>query len=223
MANILIPSSGPDDWQRFLAKPDLQWRIGYSARTLAYCWEAASSLPTEVAAIMDQAFGPPTLLLAIPEHKTVLPGGTRESQSDIFTLVRHDRGLATYTIEGKVGEAFGETVADWSRSSSPGKIERLAYLCKMLGLTGCPPVIRYQLLHRTVSALIEADRFDASVAGMIVHSFSPDRRWFLDFAAFIRLLGGGDIEPGQARVVTTPSGRPLVLGWACGDQTYLQA
>lgn len=32
---ILIPSKGPDDLQQFLAKSDLQWATGYSARTLA--------------------------------------------------------------------------------------------------------------------------------------------------------------------------------------------
>lgn len=222
MSKILIPSSGPDDWKGFLAKPELHWRTGYSARSLAHCWEAARGIPPEVSSIMEQAFGVPELLFGVPEHKTTLPGGTRESQSDILALVRHSQGLAAYTIEGKVEEAFGETVADWNRAPSSGKVARLAYLCQMLGLPTCPPGVRYQLLHRTVSALIEAERFNASVAGMIVHSFSPERRWFEDFASFVELLGGGDIEPGQARVVTTPSGRPLALGWACGDQSFLR-
>jgi len=172
---------------------------------------------------MADAFDAPALLFAVPEHKTKLPGGTTESQSVILALVRHGRGLATYTIEGKVEETFGETVADWSRKPSAGKVERLAYLCMMLGLPTCPPAVRYQLLHRTVFALIEADRFDAPLAGMIVHSFSPGLSWFEDFAAFVRLLGGGEIEPGQVRVINTPSGRPLALGWACGDQSFLQA
>jgi hypothetical protein len=223
MTNILIPSSGPDAWKGFLAKPDLHWRTGYSARSLAHCWEAASGIPTEVADIMEAAFGAPMLLFGVPEHKTIIPGGTRESQSDILALVRHDRGLATYTIEGKVEEAFGETVADWSHNASAGKVERLSYLCEMLGLAVCPPAVRYQLLHRTVSALIEAERFNASLAGMIVHSFSPELRWFDDFATFIRLLGGGDIKPGEAKVINTPSGRPLALGWACGDQRFLSS
>ena len=223
MTKVLIPSSGPNDWKGFLAQPDLHWRTGYSARSLAHCWEAASGLPIEVADIMAGAFGAPMLLFAVPEHKTMLPGGTRESQSDIFALVRHERGLASYTIEGKVEEPFGETVADWSRNASGGKIERLSYLCSMLGLAECAPEVRYQLLHRTVSALIEAERFNASFAGMIVHSFSPACRRFEDFALFVKLLGGGDIQPGQAVVIDTPSGRPLALGWACGDQSFLRA
>ena len=31
MSKILTPSSGPDDWQQFLADPQKQWKRGYSA------------------------------------------------------------------------------------------------------------------------------------------------------------------------------------------------
>lgn len=221
MSKILIPTSGPASWKDLLKKPELHWKMGRSARTLAHCWEASAGIPGEVAAIMASALGTPELLLAVPEHKTPLPGGNADSQSDILALVRHPDGLAIYTIEGKVDEPLGDTVGEWTSNASAGRIERLSYLCAMLGLSECPTQIRYQLLHRTVSALIEAERFSATSAGMIVHSFSPHRRWFDDFAAFVRLLGGGDIQPGEAKVIHVPSGRPLVLGWACGDERFL--
>jgi len=80
MTKILIPSSGPEDWKQFLAKPDLHWAMGYSARTLAHAWEAQCGLPSEIAALTEVAFGPGELLFAVPEHKTPLPGGRRESQ-----------------------------------------------------------------------------------------------------------------------------------------------
>lgn len=223
MSKILIPSSGPNEWQRFLAKPDLQWRRGYSARTLAHSWEAAADIPDEVAEIMRSGFGDPELLFAVPEHKTALPGGQRESQSDILAVVRHEGGLATYTIEGKVDEAFGDLVGDWSKNASSGKAERLAFLCETLGIEDCPPTIRYQLLHRTASAIVEAKRFGASYAGMIVHSFSPERRWLADFQSFAALLGGGDIAPGEAVVIRNSVEVPLVLGWACGQAPFLEA
>jgi len=223
MSKILIPTSSPESWKDLLAQPELQWKLGRSARSLAHCWEAAGGIPGEVAAIMADAFGTPALLFAVPEHKTPLPGGSRDSQSDILALVRHEGGLATYTIEGKVNEPFGETVGEWSRNASAGRVERLSYLCSMIGLPDCPTEVRYQLLHRTVSALIEAERFNATSAGMIVHSFLPHRRWFEDFAAFVRLLGGGDIQPGEAKVIHVASGRPLVLGWASGGAQFLSA
>lgn len=222
MSKILVPSHGPDDWKQFLAQPELHWSKGYSARTMAYSWEAADTFPPEVKHLMDQAFGPGEHLFAVPEHKTALPGGERGSQADAFALVRHETGLATYTIEGKVDEPFGPTVGEWSVNASPGKIERLEYLCAMLGLSSCPSDVRYQLLHRTVSALTEADRFDAKLAGMIVHSFSPERRWFPDFARFGALLGC-EVEAGRAATVAVPSGKTLMLGWACGDQKFRDA
>ena len=222
MSNILVPSRGPDDWKQFLAQPDLHWSTGYSARTLAHSWEAATGAPPEVADLMAQAYGPGELLFAVPEHKTSLPGGERKSQSDVLALVRHERGLATYTIEGKVDEPFGPTVGEWGVNASPGKIERLEYLCFMLGLPSCPFDVRYQLLHRTASALIEADRFDAELAGMIVHSFSPERRWLAEFQRFAALIGC-EVEVGRTATITVPSGKLLMIGWACGDQKFRAA
>lgn len=222
MSKILVPSHGPDDWKKFLAQPDLHWSKGYSARTMAHSWEAANACPPEVADLMEKAYGPGELLFAVPEHKTALPGGERKSQSDALAIVRHSDGLATYTIEGKVDETFGPTVGEWSVNASPGKVERLEYLCMMLGLSVCPPDVRYQLLHRTVSALIEAHRFDAKLAGMIVHSFSPENRWLPDFIQFCDLLGC-EANVGQPAIVAMPSGKTLMLGWASGDQKFRDA
>lgn len=221
-SKVLVPSDGPDDWKRFLAQPDLHWATGYSARTLAYAWEAANGLPPEIAKLTVQAFGPSELILAIPEHKTVLPGGRRESQADVFILVRHPQGLATYTIEGKVDEPFGPTVGEWMIEASAGKSERLRYISELLGLSEIPPDIHYQLLHRTASALIEAERFDAKLAGMIVHSFSPTQRWRGAFERFAQLFGA-TAEGDAPMTLTVPSGRSLMLGWATGSQTFRSA
>lgn len=74
---IYVRSQGAADWQRYLAGPEKQWRKGYSARTLAHCWESAPAFPPEVAALFTQsgepAFASVELLLALPEHKVVLP------------------------------------------------------------------------------------------------------------------------------------------------------
>ncbi len=43
-------------------------------------------------------------------------------------------------------------------------------------------------LHRTASAIIEAKRFGAPHAVMLVHSFSPSRDWLSDYEAFATLL-----------------------------------
>lgn len=217
--SIFIPSSGPDSWRQFLAKPDLHWATGYSARTLAHAWESANGVPPEVAALLEPHVGAIEALVILPEHKTSLPGGTRESQSDVFFLARHAAGTLACAVEGKVDEPFGPTVAQQMADATPGRTERFDYLCGRLGLEGCPGHIHYQLLHRTVSALIEAERFDASHAAMIVHSFSPVAKWFDAYAAFVEMLGQ-TATPDAACLVEVPDGRPLLLGWAKGEQRF---
>lgn len=222
MTKVLIPSSGPNSWQQFLAQPSKQWVTGYSAKTIAHSWEAQPGWPPEIASMVEGVLGSTQMLLAIPEHKTPLPGGNRESQSDVFVLGRHTGGLVACTIEGKVNEAFGPTVAEQMKNASPGKHERLDYLCRSLGLVSCPDDIHYQLLHRTVSALIEADRFATNDAAMIVHSFSHENRWFDAFEKFANLLGA-TVGLNEPAVLTMKSGTRLILGWACGDPRHLQA
>ena len=136
----------------------------------------------------------------------------------MFLLARHEVGTVACTIEGKVDEPFGPTVAQQMTDASSGKTERLNFLCERLGLSGCPGEVHYQLLHRSVSALIEADRFAANRAAMIVHSFSPERRWFEAFARFVELLGGTPEADGPT-MVAVPGGT-LLLGWACGEQRF---
>lgn len=224
MPKIYFPSAGPDDWKRFLDKPELHWATGRSARTTAHAWEAAEGAPPEVEAVLGRALGPVRLLLAIPEHKTPLPGGSRDSQTDVFALFRTDAGLVAAAVEAKVEEPFGPLVSEWLAEASPGKTERLAHVCGRLGLdpSGVGD-LHYQLLHRTAAAVIEAERFHASTAAMVVHSFSPHRTGFDAFARFAARLGAPAAEPDRPAVVPAPGGAPLVLGWACGDPRFLTA
>ena len=219
MSRVLVPTSGPESWKAFVAQPELHWATGYSARTLAHSWEAAKGIPPEIHAVLEPHVGALDPLLVVPEHKTKLPGGRRESQSDVFLLGRHAAGTIACTIEGKVDEPFGPTVADQMAGASAGKTERFDYLCAMLGLAACPNHIHYQLLHRTVSALIEAELFCATHAAMVVHSFSPSSKWFEAYAAFVEMLGG-EAKLNSASVVEVPGDRPLVLGWARGEPRF---
>ena len=217
---IFVPSRGVASWQERLADPVKHWRTGFSARAMAYAWETAAGWPPEIAAILDAAFGPCTPLMVFPEWQTVLPGGQRNSQSDALVIASHAEGLVAASIEGKVDESFGPGVAEWRHGASAGKEERLAFLCQRLGITSDPGDLHYQLLHRTVSALIEAERFHATRAAMIVHSFSPERRWFDIFCRFVQRLGGeGDVS--RPIMVNVPGNVPLILGWACGEGRFL--
>lgn len=217
---IFVPSRGVSSWQERLADPVKHWRAGFSARAMAHAWESAGGWPPEVGALLDAACGQCTPLLVIPEWQTSLPGGQRNSQSDALVIASHANGLCVAAIEGKVDESFGPTVSDWRLAASDGKSRRLAFMCERLGIADDPGDLHYQLLHRTVSALLEAERFHASHAAMIVHSFSPERRWFDAFSLFVERLGGVP-NLGMPIAVNVPGAMPLVLGWACGEARFL--
>jgi len=228
--HIFIPTmNGADDWQKLLADPEKQWRTGFSARSLAYCWESADGFPSEVASLFSQsgvpAFQHVEALMAFPEYKVMMPPrGGHPSQNDLFVLAKSGDGqLMAITIEGKVSEPFGETLGEWKVKASNGKIERLAFIKEQLALTDeLPPNIRYQLLHRTVSAVIEANRFNASSAAMIVHSFNQNDLWFDDYQNFLALFGVQAIEPGRLFYLTVIQGIKLYSGWARGDERFLR-
>jgi hypothetical protein len=184
----------------------------------ALSWEAAQGLPPEIAGLLG---GSAELLLAIPEHKVALPGGRRESQCDVFALVRALDETIAIAVEAKVNEPFGPTVGEWMVDASKGKKERLRFICDVMGLGDPPPPeLRYQLFHRTASAILEANRFKTDGAAMIVQSFSRDHRWFPDFQAFAGLFGL-QAEPGRLLTHILPSGMPLMLGWAVGSDAFL--
>jgi hypothetical protein len=219
------PTHGPESWKQWLAQPDKHWKPGFSAWALAHAWEAAGGFPPEISALLATApdLAGAALLLAVPEYKVELPGGPRASQNDLLCVCRTKAGLATLAVEGKVDEPFGETLDEWRRDESRDKVKRLDYLTWTLGLKA--PVagtIRYQLLHRTASALIEAERFHATAAALIVHSFSPTQESLGDYRAFLGLFDktGG---VGQMVALGSPNGVRLWAGWAQGDAKYLKA
>src|SRR4051794_9847501 len=138
MPPIYIPTTGPHDWQWLLAKPGLHWKQDASAMALAYAWEDAKSWPPEVAAALEASrFGGLEPLLALPEHKVPLPGGTTPSQTDLLVIARRpERALVVIAVEGKAEEPFGDhTVADWRSTESDGREVRLRFLLDLLGLS----------------------------------------------------------------------------------------
>lgn len=192
MTLILVPTVGVEDWQRLLADPDLHWKPNYSAHSFAHCWQSAKGFPASVKRLFDSAGFFPGIeaLLVLPEHQVPLPGGNRPSQSDAWVLARWSSGLLSIAVEGKTAESFGPTLGEWTRNASPGKQARLSFLLQTLGLVQQPAGdIRYQLLHRTASALIEAKRFHAGNAVVLVHSFSTRNEGFADYSRFVGLFG----------------------------------
>lgn len=220
MSHIYIPALSAEQWAQFLAEPVKHWRQGYSARTLAYSWQEANGFPVEVESVLASIFPSAELLLALPEHKVPLPGGSRSSQNDIWILARSENQLISIAVEGKVSEPFGPTVQEWQTDLSAGKAKRIEYILSLLGISSVSDTTRYQLLHRTASAIIEAHRFNAAHAVMLVHSFSQSSEWFQDYAAFVSLMGGSAAEDSMVSVGSR-SGVSLHLAWVRGNAHYL--
>ncbi|MBZ0284933.1 MAG: hypothetical protein K8L97_29630 [Anaerolineae bacterium] len=161
-------------------------------------------------------------MLAFPEYKVPLPGGRAASQNDLFVLARdHQEQLMTIMVEGKVAEPFGLTLEAWHKADSSGKIERIQFILEQLQL---PSVIssdiRYQLLHRTVSVVIEAKRFHAKNAVMIVHSFSQKNQWFEDYQKVVALFEV-DAQLNKLVFLKRLGEIDLYSGWATGDERFL--
>ena len=227
MSRILAFTSVPEDWQKLLADPVKHWKSGFSAKTLAYSWEATGGFPEEVITSFAQCAEPllenTTPILAVPEFKVPLPGGKRASQNDIFVLARSTSGPISIMVEGKVNESFGPTLDEWLTDASSGKEERLNFLLSTLGLESTPAGInRYQLFHRAASAIITGEQYRAAACVLLIHSFSKVRTGWSDYQAFTRLFGV-EAEFGSLQRLGNNSSIPLFGVWVEGNPLYLKS
>jgi hypothetical protein len=213
------PLSKPEDVVRLLGKQEMHWKEKHSAYETAHSWFEAQDLPEAIRAILetDPIYADARLLKAFFEKKTALDElGRGPSQTDVLAILQISSGHAVVGVEGKVNEPFGDHVFQWN-DGSPSKTSRLSALTKRLGLeTNVVGGLRYQLVHRTVAALLEAQTIGAREAAMVVQSFSPDsvRAGFGDFQVFGAALGTPIVDPGTLSPPIDLDGIQLRLGWA---------
>jgi len=208
----------PEDVIPHLGSPS-HWQPGRSAKSAADLWFKSNDIPNSVARVLkgDEHFAGAKLLDAFLERGVDLGDGKQPSQTDVMAIVRIGDEIGILAVEAKVDETFGPTVDEWLREPESGtssRRARLEHLCKTLGLAASEVgSLRYQLIHRTASAVFEAKRYCSRQTAMLVQSFCPKRSWFEDYAAFVKAMGLGSTEPGK----TTPSkncdGVELRLGW----------
>lgn len=228
MKRIFVPTGSGSDWQRLLGRPRLHWKSGHSAMSAAACWEDSEPrLPAGISKVLD-ASGEESLqslemLVAIPEWEVELPPDGHPSQTDVLAIARNDLGLVILGVEAKVDEPFGPSLGEKRGNASVGQLERIAYLERELGCAS--PIgdrIRYQLLHRTVSAWLTARAFHAGTAVMLVQSFSPDSRWRDDFDSFVDAVGAIRLTADLFEITHSRSPR-LIIGWCEGAGKFLSA
>jgi hypothetical protein len=213
--HLHLPMRQPTDIIPHLGKGELHWKEGRSAHALCMSWAQVNAIPASVRRVLATHPGTARLELVdgFFERLVELGDGRQPSQTDLMAICSDEAGLLAMAVEGKVTETFGPTVKEW-RNGTPTKERRLENLCLTLSIgVKESDLLRYQLLHRTVSALREADRYKTSRAMMLVQSFCPKASGFADFARFTACLGFGSAEPDTIIGPNIVAGKQLFMAW----------
>lgn len=200
-----------NDWREIVG--DDKWRATRSAYELAHCWHQSGGLPSPIASALNasgyEALEGLSIDLCLVEKPVFLDTKNAPSMTDLMAYGKNANGDVIVTaVEGKASEPFASTVRVWVRGDGeattltslprPTRMNRLAFLCKHLGKTLSPESeLRYQLLHRTVSAVLEAQLHGAAAALVLVHAFGADAAGnFDDFSRFVREIGDREVREG---------------------------
>ncbi|MBX9897247.1 MAG: hypothetical protein K2Y17_05000 [Qipengyuania sp.] len=211
-----VPLRAPEDVIPHLGAPH-HWKQGRSAKHLIDSWWTANEIPASLKRLLDEApeWRNAVLIDAFAERCTSLEDSRpSHSQSDLLAIVGVGNGIAVLSIEAKVDEGFDRTVGEWIGDGSKGKALRLARLRALLGIEDrIVSELRYQLLHRTAAAVLEAKRYRTNQAAMIVQSWCPERSSLDDYSAFCRVLGIAVTECNKLTDPISLGDVGLRLGW----------
>ncbi len=221
----------PEAWKGLAGEG--KWVPSRSAYELAYSWHGANGIPPGIRAIFDRSGIPELsrlkLEIGFVEKPTFLDTALGPSMTDIMGYARNKAGEPVIlAVEGKATESFGLPVRSWVRGDlqqpaagvepRSSRVQRLGYLAKRLGLAAdVESPLYYQLLHRTVSAVMEAALHGAVCSVLLVHCFADtDDLNFQAYQAFLAALGAGDVRKDQLvgpLSVSAGEGIPLYALW----------
>lgn len=213
------PMTAPADVQPLLRDPEKHWKKGRSAYEAAYSWirageRAQGGLPASVRAVISAApeWANPEVVVGFFEHATALDTQHGPSSNDLMVVCGLATELGVLAVEAKAGESFGELIGDWNKTD--GKARRLSWACRLFNVNedACGH-LRWQLFHRTASALIEAKRFRAAHAIMVVHDFGFEPSWTDDYATFAETIGVRGARVGAISEPKVIDGTNLRLAW----------
>lgn len=223
-----------DDWKLITKNHENESRSAY---LVGQQWLGASGkFPSAVHKVIS-TLSPIQLRpsFSVAEHITVLDTLISPSRTDLMVYCQEGKsGTAVIAVEGKVTESFDEPIRFWIRDKrqsrqlqsledlkpfaiNPGKQQRLNWLCERLELSlDKQSEIRYQLLHRTVAALLEARHIGANTAIMLVQSFAECSENWNDYLKFSTEMGFNPTQPNsitESKVLPRFPGIAVRLGW----------
>jgi hypothetical protein len=225
----MLKLGNPDAWKG-LAGED-RWKPTRSAYELAYAWQGSGGIPTALRdALSDSGVAHLSglkLEVAFVEKPTFLDTAIGPSMTDIMGYARNRSGSPVILgIEGKATEPFGLPVHAWIRGDialpppeadpRPSRIRRLEYLAQRLGISAdADSTLQYQLLHRTVSTVMEAALHGAECAVLVVHCFAEeDQQNWQAFVQFLAALGVSSPERNRVTCpLSVPGDIPLYAIW----------
>jgi len=190
------------------------YRKGYSAYETHQKWKAISDLlPEPLNSVLLRSRNPiftgikPDCVIA--EHAVFLDTLKTPSKTDIMAFCSNEaRERIVLAVEAKCAEPFAERISRWiTTPDAPRrlaqrrlfteetpivsrKVDRLRFLNSVLGTDISPEShLRYQLLHRTASAILEARNLSARAAVVVVQAFTFNIENFFDFTDWTTVLG----------------------------------
>jgi len=212
---IHVPMLSPDDVIPHLGAPG-HYRFPRSGWCIANHWFVANDLPDLVRLTLETIplFGGAELIEGLIERHVELGDGATASQTDLLAILGVGTELAIMAIEGKVDETFGRLVSEELSEASERKTARVRRLAALFGLSVADAgPLRYQLFHRTASAIFEAKRYRAKSAVMMVHSFDANDCGLSDFKQFAAAIGLANAAPTWTVGPVDVAGIALYLGW----------
>ncbi len=223
-----------DDWIPIVSQKN--WQPEHSAYELAHSWQPAGGFPVRVADVLASSDSPMLAgirpLYGVVEKPVFLDTLKAPSWTDVMVYCSNaDGDSLVIAVEGKAKESFGPIVSDWIRAKGergesvqpkPTRLNRLEYLSQHLSVRlSLESHLRYQLAHRTVSAISECELHTAAAAMVLVHSFieAEDENW-RDYVGFVEVLGvtAPQKDVVQGPVQLGPSGEtPVFFVWVSDE------
>ncbi|HSA55340.1 MAG TPA: hypothetical protein VLE53_06525 [Gemmatimonadaceae bacterium] len=221
-----------EDWRALARAEDRA--ANHASYELARAWQGAGGIPAGIVAALDAAgmpeLGGLELDVGVVEKPVLVDTTMTPSVTDLTGYARNSRDdVVILAVEGKAHEPAGISVRAWLRGDArephPGAMprrsreRRFEFLCERLGLAlDLECGLQYQLLHRTVSAVVEAELHGAVAAVLLIHAFgamSPGH--WSDYELFLKELGLDGAVParvsGPASLGTRRSMPTYFLWW----------